>query len=180
MIGGRTLASGGSVDTFADGEPLPGSLEGTRYAIETVGGTATYAMMDLLDDTSVELAADEAIADRGHIDVVVNNAIMSTATMQTSFILDVDIAVPTRDADQLLRRTRADQARVALDARERRRPCHQPFGAFVLPQPSRAGSGWPATRLHRKQGGAQSRRRGSRASMASAAFSRSTSTLARA
>ena len=97
VIGGRTLTAGASVDSFADGEPLPGSLEQTRAEIEAVGGTASFAMMDLLDNTSVEAAADRAIAENGRIDVLVNNAIMSTAQSSTMFTLDFSMEMFQRE-----------------------------------------------------------------------------------
>ena len=97
VIGGRTVTGGESVDTFADGEALPGSLEQTRSEIEARGGSASFALMDLLDNASVEAAADAAIASRGRIDVLVNNAIMSTATLQTAFILDVAMETYRRE-----------------------------------------------------------------------------------
>ena len=97
VIGGRTLTPGASVDSFADGEPLPGSLEQTRAEIEAAGGTASYAVMDLLDNASVEAAADRAIGENGHIDVLVNNAIMSTTGSSTSFTLDFSMEMFQRE-----------------------------------------------------------------------------------
>jgi NAD(P)-dependent dehydrogenase (short-subunit alcohol dehydrogenase family) len=97
LIAGRTAAAGSATDSFADGEPLPGSMEQTRREIEALGGTAGDAVMDLTDNASVEAAADAALAVHGRIDVLVNNAIMSTATMQTSFILDVPMETYQRE-----------------------------------------------------------------------------------
>ena len=97
VIGGRTLATGQSVDSFSDGEPLPGSLEQTRAEIEAIGGSASFAVMDLLDNASVESAADRAIEDRGRIDVLVNNAIMSTAHSSTLFTLDFSMEMFQRE-----------------------------------------------------------------------------------
>ena len=97
VIGGRTIASGQSVDSFADGQPLPGSLEQTGAEIEAIGGSASFAAMDLLDNASVESAADRALADRGRIDVLVNNAIMSTAQCSTLFTLDFSMEMFQRE-----------------------------------------------------------------------------------
>jgi NAD(P)-dependent dehydrogenase (short-subunit alcohol dehydrogenase family) len=96
-IGVRTRSSGSSIDSFADGEPLPGSLEDTRREIEAAGGTASFAEMDLLDNASVEAAADAVIAERGRIDALVNNAIMSTATSSTVFTLDATMEMYQRE-----------------------------------------------------------------------------------
>lgn len=97
VIGGRTITAGSSVDSFADGESLPGSLEQTRAEIEALGGTASYAVMDLLDNASVEAAGDRAIAENGRIDVLVNNAIMSTAQSSTTFTLDFSMEMFQRE-----------------------------------------------------------------------------------
>jgi NAD(P)-dependent dehydrogenase (short-subunit alcohol dehydrogenase family) len=97
VIGGRTLTSGQSVDSFSDGDPLPGSLEQTRAEIEAAGGSASFAVMDLLDNASVEAAADGVLADRGRIDVLVNNAIMSTAQSSTMFTLEYPMEMFQRE-----------------------------------------------------------------------------------
>lgn len=89
LIGGRTTTEGAASDTFANGEPLPGSLEQTRAEIEAAGGSAEAAVMDLTDFASIDAAVDQALERHGHLDVLVNNAIKSTATMQTAFIGDV-------------------------------------------------------------------------------------------
>ncbi len=93
VVGGRTASEGSATDTFADGERLPGSLDQTRAEIEAAGGTASAAQMDLRDYASIDAAVDLAIEEHGPIEVLVNNAIMSTATMQTAFILDVPMDV---------------------------------------------------------------------------------------
>ena len=97
VIGGRTVAAGRASDTFADGEALPGSLEDTKREIEAEGGSASFAVMDLLDNASVEAAADRAIAERGRIDVLVNNAIMSTAQSSTLYTLDFSMEMFQRE-----------------------------------------------------------------------------------
>jgi NAD(P)-dependent dehydrogenase (short-subunit alcohol dehydrogenase family) len=96
-VGGRTSTAGDATDTFADGEPLPGSLEQTCREIEAAGGEAEGAQMDLMDFASIDAAVDGVIARHGRIDVLVNNAIMSTATMQTSFVLDVPMEAYQRE-----------------------------------------------------------------------------------
>jgi NAD(P)-dependent dehydrogenase (short-subunit alcohol dehydrogenase family) len=96
-VGGRTSSDAGAADTFADGEPLPGSLDQTCREIEDAGGAAVAAQMDLTDFASIDAAVDGVIAQHGRIDVLVNNAIMSTATMQTSFILDVPMETYQRE-----------------------------------------------------------------------------------
>jgi NAD(P)-dependent dehydrogenase (short-subunit alcohol dehydrogenase family) len=97
VIGGRTVRSGAAIDSFADGEPLPGSLEETQREIEREGGSASYAVMDLLDNASVEAAADEVIAECGRVDVLVNNAIMSTAQSSTLYTLDFSMEMFQRE-----------------------------------------------------------------------------------
>ena len=96
-IGGRTITTGHAIDSFSDGAALPGSLEQTRAEIEALGGSASFAVMDLLDDASVESAADRVIAERGRIDVLVNNAIMSTAQSSTVFTLDYSMEMFRRE-----------------------------------------------------------------------------------
>ena len=58
---------------------MPGSLQETAQLVEELGRRAVTVHMDLTDRSSVESAADEAVAAFGHVDVLVNNAIYQGA-----------------------------------------------------------------------------------------------------
>jgi NAD(P)-dependent dehydrogenase (short-subunit alcohol dehydrogenase family) len=52
----------------------PEKLEETKAEIESAGGTAHIHQCDLSDIDDIERMADEALAQHGHVDVLVNNA----------------------------------------------------------------------------------------------------------
>lgn len=58
-----------------DGTLLAGSLEKTVAAITQRGGEAVPLHMDLMDPTSIDTAADAALAAWGRIDLLINNAV---------------------------------------------------------------------------------------------------------
>ena len=66
-VTGRTLHEGDS--------SLPGSLDSVSAAIEDCGQRAVAILLDLLDGDALAPAAELAIAELGHVDVVLNNAI---------------------------------------------------------------------------------------------------------
>jgi NAD(P)-dependent dehydrogenase (short-subunit alcohol dehydrogenase family) len=57
------------------GTPLPGSLDSTAAAIVKTGRRAVPIPLDLLELDALSSAVDASIADLGHLDVLVNNAI---------------------------------------------------------------------------------------------------------
>ena len=57
----------------SDVRPLPGSLRETEARITSVGRHALVVPADLLDPASLEAAAAAALAEYGHVDVVVHN-----------------------------------------------------------------------------------------------------------
>jgi NAD(P)-dependent dehydrogenase (short-subunit alcohol dehydrogenase family) len=76
-ITARTVHEGQNVDA-AEGvtaEPLPGSLESTAAAIEALGRRAVQIPLDLLERDALVPAAERALRELGHVDVLVNNAI---------------------------------------------------------------------------------------------------------
>lgn len=54
---------------------LPGSLDSVATAIEAAGRRAVPVVLDLLDADALAPAAESVIAQLGHVDVVLNNAI---------------------------------------------------------------------------------------------------------
>lgn len=75
-ITARTVREGEEQD--AEGltnAPIGGSLESTASSISGVGRRAVPIPLDLLDREALVPAAERAIAELGHIDVLVNNAI---------------------------------------------------------------------------------------------------------
>ncbi|MCU0272155.1 MAG: SDR family oxidoreductase [Acidimicrobiales bacterium] len=76
-ITARTVHEGQNVDG-AEGvttAPLPGSLESTASEIEALGRRAVQVPLDLLDRDALVPAAERVLAELGHVDVLVNNAI---------------------------------------------------------------------------------------------------------
>lgn len=78
-IAARTVAPGESREKSttvktSDTRPLPGSLQETAAAIEAAGQQALQVKVDLQNLDSVEKAAEQVLAQWGHLDVLVNNA----------------------------------------------------------------------------------------------------------
>lgn len=82
-ITGRTRSEGDDV--------VEGSLESTAAAIESAGQRAVPLVMDLLDGASLQPVAEAAIAELGHVDVLLNNAIY-VGPLNTARFLDYPIA----------------------------------------------------------------------------------------
>lgn len=57
----------------SDTSPLPGSLTTTAEAIAEAGAKSLTVGADLLDRASIVAAADQILAEWGHVDVLVNN-----------------------------------------------------------------------------------------------------------
>ena len=74
-ITARTLSDGERHAYTMGVAPLPGSLEATAAAIEQQGGEALCLRADILDQPSVEAAADKALSHFGKIDLLFNNAV---------------------------------------------------------------------------------------------------------
>ena len=72
----RTVSDGDPTAFEPDtGAPLPGSLDATARAIESVGRRALPIRLDLVDLDALAPAVDAAIVGLGHLDLLVNNAI---------------------------------------------------------------------------------------------------------
>lgn len=79
-LAARTLREGGgrarASSVLDDREvPVPGSLEATAAEVRRRGRRALPLKMDLLDDASIERAANDALAFFGGVDLLLNNAI---------------------------------------------------------------------------------------------------------
>jgi len=74
-ITARTLSEGECHDHVGSREPLAGSLEATRAAIEAIGGEALCLRADILDEQSMVGAANEALEHFGGMDLLFNNAV---------------------------------------------------------------------------------------------------------
>ena len=78
VITARTLNDGEEHERGAfssDTTAVSGSLNSTAKEIEALGQAALPIRLDLLDPASIENAVDQAIAEWGHIDVLVNNGV---------------------------------------------------------------------------------------------------------
>jgi NAD(P)-dependent dehydrogenase (short-subunit alcohol dehydrogenase family) len=86
-ITARTVHEGDPTAFEPDtGAPLPGSLDVTAAAIERFGRRAVPIRLDLLDQNALVPAVDVAIADLGHLDLLVNNALYVGPGGQCLFI----------------------------------------------------------------------------------------------
>jgi NAD(P)-dependent dehydrogenase (short-subunit alcohol dehydrogenase family) len=88
---GRAHAS----SSLVTDEPVPiaGSLDATAAAVEGLGRSCVPVPMDLMDRTSVEHAAETALAAFGRVDVLVNNAIyQGPGTMDRVLDLPLELA----------------------------------------------------------------------------------------
>jgi len=76
-ITARTVDRGAGRDDSdsGGGQVLPGSLEETAADIEASGARALVLQADLFDHPSLERAAAAALAEFGHVDLLVNNAV---------------------------------------------------------------------------------------------------------
>jgi NAD(P)-dependent dehydrogenase (short-subunit alcohol dehydrogenase family) len=81
--------------TDALGQPLAGSLADTETALLHLGAKVLALPMDLLDSTSIDLAAAQALAHFGRVDVLVNNAIYQG--------IDINASLADLRPDTLLR-----------------------------------------------------------------------------
>lgn len=69
-----------------EAEGLPGSLDSTAELIRAAGRRAAPIPLDLLDRGGLVPAAERALAELGHVDVLVNNAIYVGPGNQTRFL----------------------------------------------------------------------------------------------
>lgn len=75
-ITARTVHEGDGVDdSDTGGRSMPGSLDTTAALIEERGGRALAVPMDLADRASLGAAIERVLAEWGHLDVLVNNAV---------------------------------------------------------------------------------------------------------
>jgi len=88
VVTARTLVEGES----ADGRPLPGSIATTAEQVEKAGGRALPLCLDLLEPESIDAAVQQALADFGRVDLLLNNGIY---TGPGSMDLALDIAPET-------------------------------------------------------------------------------------
>ncbi len=88
-ITARTLADGESHDYATGKAPLPGSLEATAAAVREHGGEALCLRADILDQSSVVSAAQQALSHFGSIDLLFNNAIYQGPGNQET-VLDLE------------------------------------------------------------------------------------------
>lgn len=58
-----------------NGQPLPGSLESVADEVRALGRKVWCVHLDLLDNDSVEAAAEQALSLAGRVDVLINNAV---------------------------------------------------------------------------------------------------------
>ena len=99
VITARTVKEGdgraqpSSVLAPDEATPIAGSLESTAADIEAYGRACLAVPMDLMDRSSVQAAAEEALGFRGRVDVLVNNAIyQGPGTMDRILDLPLELA----------------------------------------------------------------------------------------
>ena len=87
-ITARTLTDGENHDHVGSSVALPGSLEATAKAVESVGGEALCLRGDILEPQSMVAAAQATLKHFGRIDVLFNNAVYQ-GTGNIEALLDV-------------------------------------------------------------------------------------------
>ncbi len=87
-ITARTLSDGENHDHVGTSVALPGSLEATAKAVESVGGEALCLRGDILEPQSMVAAAQATLEHFGRIDLLFNNAVYQ-GTGNIEALLDV-------------------------------------------------------------------------------------------
>ncbi|MDE0929308.1 MAG: SDR family NAD(P)-dependent oxidoreductase [Halioglobus sp.] len=87
-ITARTLTDGENHDHVGSSVALPGSLESTAKAVESVGGEALCLRGDILEPQSMVAAVQATLKHFGRIDVLFNNAVYQ-GTGNIEALLDV-------------------------------------------------------------------------------------------
>jgi NAD(P)-dependent dehydrogenase (short-subunit alcohol dehydrogenase family) len=85
-VAARTQREGDARDDEHGGRVIPGSLEATAMLVEQSGRRALEVTMDLLDRASLERGVERVLAEWGHIDVLVNNAVHTGAGSMDHFL----------------------------------------------------------------------------------------------
>ena len=85
-VAARTQREGEARDDEHGGRIIPGSLEATASLIEQSGRRALEVTMDLLDRPSLERGVARVLAEWGHIDLLVNNAVHTGAGSMDHFL----------------------------------------------------------------------------------------------
>lgn len=75
VITARTAVEGELHDHVGKVAPLPGSLEATANAVRREGRKALALQADILDETAMQAAIAQALAEFGTIDLLFNNAV---------------------------------------------------------------------------------------------------------
>lgn len=97
-ITARTLTEGAQMENqlrLPDGRLLSGSLQSTADAIEAADGEVFSHVMDLMDLSSLDKAADAVLEHFGRIDLLINNAVYQNR--------EVNDLIPEISADSLQR-----------------------------------------------------------------------------
>lgn len=97
-ITARTLTEGAQMENqlrLPDGRLLSGSLQSTADAIEAADGEVFSHVMDLMDLSSLDKAADAVLERFGRIDLLINNAVYQNR--------EVNDLIPEISADSLQR-----------------------------------------------------------------------------
>ena len=85
-VAARTQREGEARDDEHGGRVIPGSLEATASLIEQSGRRALEVTMDLLDRPSLERGVARVLAEWGHVDLLVNNAVHTGAGSMDHFL----------------------------------------------------------------------------------------------
>jgi len=85
-VAARTQREGEARDDEHGGRVIPGSLEATASLIEQSGRRALEVTMDLLDRSSLERGVARVLAEWGHVDLLVNNAVHTGAGSMDHFL----------------------------------------------------------------------------------------------
>lgn len=138
VVTARTVKEGAA----ADGRPLSGSIESTAEEVRKRGQQALAIPLDLLEPSSIDDATSQALAEWGHIDLLLNNGIY-TGPGTMDHVLDIE---PT-ELQRLFQGNLFSQIQLVqrvlpgMLARERGTVINMVSGSGVSDPPAAAGEG---------------------------------------
>lgn len=121
---------------------IPGSLDKTADEIAAVGGRVLAVPMDVTDRRSIQAAFEQALAEWGRVDVLVNNAPYSGPGTDARVLdIDLDAAARILEANHLNQLFLIQLALPGMLERGRGTIVNLGSGSALVPPPAPAGEG---------------------------------------